>query len=284
MKRLIIIMAGLLVCPALLIAAPLRVYVTIEPQRYFVNRIAGDLAQVSVLVPPGSEPHSFEPKPRQMAELARTGLYFSIGLETEDIWLKRIRAANPQLKVVATDRGIKKMAMGVQPGHAGHRQAAGADPHVWLAPRLVKIQAANITAGLIAADPAHAAVYRANLKRFTAELSALDKQLAVILKKRPSFMTFHPAWGYFAQAYGLKQLVVEIEGKEPKPAQLKRLIAAARLERVGVVLIEPQFSDRSARIVAGEVGAQIMSADDLSADWAANLVRVARGIAAGARP
>jgi len=277
MKRLICFCALTLLCPLLLAAAPLRVYVTIEPQRYFVQQIAGQLAMVSVLVPPGSEPHTYEPKPRQMADLTKAKLYFAVGLETENIWLGRIRAANPKLKIVATDCGIKKIAMA-----GGHE--SGLDPHIWLAPRQVKIQAANIAQALIAADPSNAAVYRANLSRFTAALDSLDRELTQTLKSRPSFMTFHPAWGYLARDYGLKQLVVEVEGKEPKPAQLQQLIAAARRERIRVVLIEPQYSDRAARIIATEVGARVMTADDLSGDWAANLKQVAAGISGGKRP
>ncbi|OPZ61114.1 MAG: High-affinity zinc uptake system binding-protein ZnuA precursor [Deltaproteobacteria bacterium ADurb.Bin510] len=277
MKRLISLCALVLLCPALLAAAPLRVYVTILPQQYFVRQIAGDLASVGVLVPPGAEPHSFEPRPRQMAELAKARLYFTIGVGSEQVWLRRIRETNPGLRTVATDAGIRKIAM-----VAGHEN--GLDPHIWLSPRLVRLQAANIAAGLIAADPTHAAVYRANLKRFTAKLDGLDRQLGQILKDRPSFMTFHPAWGYFARDYGLRQLVVEVEGKEPKPAQLQQLIMQARRAQIGVVLVEPQFSDRAARIIASEVGAQVRPADDLSADWAANLVRVAQVIANGARP
>jgi len=284
-KRLVSLCALALLCPSLLAAAPLRVYVTIQPQQYFVKQIAGELAQVSVLVPPGSEPHSYEPKPRQMAELAKARLYFSIGVGSEQVWLRRIRATNPQLRVVATDAGVKKLAMSADQAHAGHTDhGAGADPHIWLSPRLAKVQAVSIAQALIQADPAHAASYRANLRRFTAELDSLDQRLGQILKDRPSFMTFHPAWGYLAHDYGLKQLAVEVEGKEPKPAQLKRLIDTARREGIRVVLIEPQFSDRAARIIASEVGAQVMSADALSADWAANLIKVAQAIAGGQKP
>jgi zinc transport system substrate-binding protein len=154
---------------------------------------------------------------------------------------------------------------------------AGFDPHIWLSPPLVKIQARTILAALQEADPAHRSVYEANFKAFTAQIDQLDADLKKTFagKKGLQFMVFHPAWGYFAHAYGLKQVPIEIEGKDPKPAQLKELIQHARENGIKVVFVQPQFSTKSAELVAREIGGQVAFANPLAEDWMANLRQVA---------
>jgi zinc transport system substrate-binding protein len=158
-----------------------------------------------------------------------------------------------------------------------HHEHAGLDPHIWLSPPLVKIQARNILAALQEADPAHGSVYEANFKAFTAQIDQLDADLKKTFagKKGLQFMVFHPAWGYFADTYGLEQVPIEIEGKDPKPAQLRELIEHARGNDIKVVFVQPQFSTKSAELVAREIGGQVAFANPLAEDWMANLGEVA---------
>ncbi len=238
------------------------VFVSIVPQKYFVQQIGGDLVDVRFMVEPGASPATYEPKPGQMADLARTKIYFAIGVPFEKVWLKRIAAANPGMKVVNTDQGIGKL---------------GLDPHIWLSPPLVKVQARTILASLQEIDPARRGVYEANYRAFTARIDRLDSDLRKTFEGRQGlkFMVFHPAWGYFAHAYGLKQVPIEVEGKDPKPSQLKRLIEQARREGIRVVFVQPQFSTKSAALVAREIGGQVAFADPLAENWMANLREVA---------
>lgn len=280
----------------------LPVFVSIVPQKYFVQQIGKDLVDVQVMIHPGADPHTYEPKPRQMVAISKAKLYFAVGIEFEEAHLKKITATNPNLKVIHTDHGIEKLAMaehhhddqeevhheadknhkeGEHHGEAAddkdHHEHAGLDPHIWLSPPLVKVQARTILAALQAADPAHGSVYETNFQEFAARIDQLDAELTktFVGKTGLQFLVFHPAWGYFAHAYGLEQVPIEIEGKDPKPAQLKELIRHARENKIKVVFVQPQFSTKSADVVAREIGGQVAFADPLAEDWMANLQAVA---------
>lgn len=260
-------------------AERLPVFVSIVPQKYFVQQIGMDLVDVHVMVEPGASPATYEPKPKQMARLSKAVIYFSIGVPFENAWLDKIAAANPQMNVVHTDRGIQKFPMTAHDHH--HERESGAsgilDPHIWLSPVLVKIQAKSIRDALQAAIPAHRSELEANYRRFTSRIDQLDRRLRSMLKGKHGlqFMVFHPAWGYFARTYGLEQLPIEIEGKNPKPAELQALIAHARQNGIKVVFVQPQFSTRSAGLVAKEIGGEVVFANPLAEDWLANLEEVA---------
>ena len=279
-------------------AARVKAFVSIAPQQYFVQKIGGDLVDVSVLVDPGADPHTYEPKPRQMAKLAKTDVYFAIGVEFEEAWMPKIAAASPRMRIVHTDAGIAKMAMighhheheeGLKEAHGKqtpHTHDEGEpDPHVWLSPPLVKVQAANIRDALVAVDSANRARYEENFTLFLREIDALDAELKSLFadSQGTRFMVLHPSWGYFAQAYGLGQFPIEIEGKDPKPAQLQELIHYAKEHGIKVIFTQPEFSAKSAEMVAHEIGGQVVAADPLAENWDENLRTVARKFKAALR-
>ncbi len=267
----------------------LPVFVSIPPQKHFVQQIGKELVDVQIMVQAGFNPATYEPKPQQMVALAKTKIYFAIGVPFENVWLKKIAAGNPDMLLILTDQGIKKLAM--QPHHHDadpkhhiltkqeenlHRQA-GLDPHIWLSPPLVKIQAKNILLGLQKVDPKNAGVYEVNYSDFITNLDKLDAELKRTFaeKQGMQFMVFHPAWGYFAHTYGLKQVPIEIEGKAPKPAQLQELIKHAKEKGSKVIFVQPQFSTKSAKIVARSIGGQVAFANPLAEDWTANIQQIA---------
>lgn len=279
-----IILFTTLIAQAGLAADRMTVFVSISPQKYFVQQIGKDLVDVQVMVRPGASPATYEPKPRQMADLSKARVYFAIGVPFENTWLKRIAAANPKMDVVHTDDGIEKIPMTDHhhdEADAHHKADAhghsGLDPHIWLSPPLVKIQARTIMDTLQKKDPSHRAEYRENYQQFSAQINWIDDELKAIFadKQGLQFIVFHPSWGYFARAYGLKQVAVEIEGKDPKPARLKALIKLARENDINVIFVQPQFSTKSAELVAREIGGQVAFADPLAADWLSNLRNVA---------
>lgn len=263
----------------------LTVFVSIVPQKYFVQQIGKDHVQVEVMVAPGANPATYEPKPGQMAALSRAELYFAIGVPFENAWLDRIAAANPEMKIVHTDQGIEKAPMAAShsvsqaaPSPNAKTHGSGIpDPHIWLSPPLVKKQARAILEALQQADPAHEKAYAKNFKRFAAAIDKLHGELKGLFadKQGLRFMVFHPAWGYFARTYGLKQVPIEIEGKSPKPAQLQAVIKQARKHDIPVIFVQPQFSKTSAQVVAREIDGRVAVADPLAPDWMANLRRVA---------
>jgi len=273
-------------------ADPVPVYVSIVPQKYLLRQIGGDLLDVHVMVDPGANPATYEPKPRQMARLSRTRAYFSIGVPFEKTWLKKIRAANPEMEVIHTDSGIDKIQMqrhmlsdseGVPPPQTHTKKpipfqsGRGLDPHIWLSPPLMKVQARTVLSALQKIDAVHAHLYAVNYADFISRIDTLHARLKRIFAGHQGlrFMVFHPAWGYFARTYGLKQIPIEIEGKDPKPAQLKTLIEYARKMKIKVIFVQPQFSTKSAKLVAREIGGKIVFADPMAADWMANLDKIA---------
>ena len=293
MRLLTLLSVFLLVFWACLHAAPaaagepIPVFVSIPPQKYFVEKIGGSLAHVSVMVPPGANPHIYEPRPSQMTALSKSRIYFAIGVTFETVWLPKFAKLNPQMRVVHTDQGIDKMAMAAH----HHEEEKGAknkarkkhthgddahaalDPHVWVSPPEVKIIARNILEALLEIDPANHSTYKSNYDAFITEIEKLDQDLKEIFKDKKGlkFMVYHPAWGYLARAYGLEQVPVEVEGKEPKPEQLKVLIEESRKQGIRVIFVQPQFSTKSAETLAKAIGGEVVFADNLREDWEKNL-------------
>jgi zinc transport system substrate-binding protein len=270
-----------------------RAFVSILPQSYFVQRVGGEYVDVSVMVGPGQEPHTFEVTPRQMADLSDARVYFTIGMPFETVLVQKIKGSIPNLKIVDTRQGVKMRFItkdeaggGAAPGPG---EAAGEpDPHIWLDPKLVKIQARTICDALEGIDPAHKTAFETNLASFIADLDAVDKRIAAALAPLVGreFFVYHPAFGYFAERYGLRQVPVELGGREPSAKELAGLIDKAKADEVQVIFVEPQFSTKGARAVAEAIGGVVIPMDDLSADYIKNLenmaAKVEGALAAGA--
>jgi zinc transport system substrate-binding protein len=280
---------------------PLQVAVGVAPVEYFAKKIGGGLIHTLLLVPAGADAHTYEPKPSQMRALSRASMYLSAGLEFEEAWEPRLKAANKTLAFVHLEQGLALMPMPegheerhkgerLKDRHAGkgkHGHEAETDPHVWVSPANARHMAAKIAEALGKVDPAHAAVYAANLAAFLKEIDALDADLraafAGLPADRRSFLVFHPAWGYLARDYGLTQTAIEFEGKEPSPRRLAALIAQAKATGVKVIFVQPQMSRRTAESIAQALGARVLVADPLAADWAGNLRAVASAFRAALR-
>lgn len=259
------------------------VSVSILPQKYFVEQIAGDTLDVNVMVLPGNSPATYEPKPSQMRELTNSSLYFAIGVPFERTWLPKFAKNAPKISIIHTDEGIQRRMMASHSheedthdhGHGHHdehhdeKKEGNPDPHIWLDPILVKTQASNIAKALIETFPENKALYETNLKEFKVRLDKLDKEFKDIFSNVSSrkFMIFHPSFGYFASRYGLEQIAIEIEGKDPKPAQLAKLIEHAKEEGIRFIFVAPQFSKKSAQIVANEIGGEVGILDGLAYEW-----------------
>lgn len=270
-------------------ASGIDVFVSIPPQKHFVEKIGKERVNVHVMVPSGASPHTFSPSPGQMRKLEKAQAYFAVGVTFEKAWKDRVRAANPDMMIVDTARGIEKMPSFAghvhelhEHGHTDHETDAHGghdhgrhDPHIWLSPPLVMLQARNIACGLMEIDPEGEADYRANYKNFIAEIAELDMTLKKRLSPGTAFLVYHPSWGYFADAYGLRQIPVEIEGKSPKARQMKEIIGYARNEGIQSILVQPQISSRDAETIAREIGGKTVTADPLAVNWSENLLDVA---------
>jgi zinc transport system substrate-binding protein len=265
----------------------LTVFVSVLPQKYFVERIGGSHVDVSVMVGPGQSPATYEPSPRRMTELAGADLYYRVGVPFEKVWMDRVMAANPGMKILDAREGVPLRVMEPAGGHhhdydhAQHGDNKYNDPHIWLDPRLVRRMALPIRDRLTALMPAHAAEFSVNYQAFLDELEELDCEVRGILSSLESreFMVFHPSWGYFADAYRLRQIPIESEGKEPGAKTLARLVDQARERNIQVIFVQKQFGRAQAEALAEAVGARIADLDPLAEDYPDNLLQVARVIA-----
>ena len=276
----VLLLSVLLLPPAGLASDRLLIFASVVPIKTFVERIGGAQVEVRAMVQPGQSPATYDPTPRQVADLARADLYVRVGVPFEKAWMERIRSANPRVPVLDARDGVelRKHEAG-DDDHDHDRDAL--DPHVWTSPLSVKVIAANIRDALIEIDPVHRADYEANHATFDAELDALDAEIRGLLADLPvrRFLVYHPAWGYFASTYDLTQVAIEREGKEPGARALASLIDQARREEARVIFVQPQFNRRSAEQVARAIGGRVEAIDPLAADYVDNLRRVARLIA-----
>ncbi len=258
-------------------ATALSVCVSIPPQAFFVERIGGEDVSVEVLVGPGQSPATYEPTPTQMGTLDATDVYFRIGVPFEDTLMDRIAASMPDLNVVDLRKGIDLQPAGGHDDAHGHGRM---DPHTWLDPDNAAVQARTIKDELTRLHPDSAGLYEANLEALLSDLELIDRDVAEMLEPLEGrrIFVFHPAFGYFTGAYGLEQMAIEIEGKEPAPRELQRVIELAEREDVQAIFVQPQFSVASARAIAAEVEAEIIRLDPLARDYLANLREMARKI------
>jgi zinc transport system substrate-binding protein len=289
-----------------LVYAQTNIVVSILPQQTFVEKIGGDKVKVVAMVPPGSNPHHYEPKPSQMKHISKAAIYFPIGFGFEKTWLPKFANQNKDMKFVEMTKDVERIMMkrhkhkvhpkGDKHGHGHHdkhdkheghhgekkKSKYKKDPHTWVSPKNVRIMAKNIYDTLVQFDGANKAYYLNNYNNFIQEINKTDKAIKAIFTDTPKgskFMVFHPAWGYFAKDYNLVQFAIEIEGKDPKPKVLQKIIEEARVEKIKAIFTQVEFSEKSAKVIAEELNIKVIKETPLAANWSENLIHVARTIA-----
>jgi len=252
------------------IFAKLNVAVSIAPEAFIVENIAKDLVDITTVVPPGSSPHTYEPKPSQMRELSRAKIYFAIGVEFERAWLNRFQDLNKELRIIHIDKNITKypISQGEEKGEL--------DPHIWLDPINLKVLASNIYKALSSIDKTNSQKYQKNLKSFLAKLDKLHQDISQKLStlRNRKFLVFHPSWGYYAKRYNLEQIAIEIAGKEPKPKDLIKVIKTAKKYHIKVIIAQPEFSTKSATIIANEIGGVVVKISPMQKDVIQTLLKI----------
>lgn len=262
---------------------PITVAVTILPQKQFVERIAGEHARVIVLVPPGASPHSHEPTPKQLEDISSASVYFKVGsgIEFERAWMDKLAGVNPHMIVVDSSAGIPLITGYHDDEETDTNQddsdTSGTDPHIWLSPKNARIMVENTYQGLAQVDPQHAKEYRANTDAYIKELDALDADIAreISHKQIRTIMVYHPAWSYFARDYGLIQIPIELEGKDPSPAGIEKLILQAKAGNITIIFASPEYSTKSAEVIAREIGGRVALVSPLEEDYLGNIRNVA---------
>lgn len=262
--------------------------VTIEPQRYFLEQIVGDKYKVTSLVPQGSNPETFEPSPSQMMALDKSKAYFKIGfLGIENTLIEKIKNQS-QLNIIDCSNGVAiiqdehQHAHDHDHDHAHHHHAhAGGDPHYWSSINSAKAIVKNMYDAIVSLDPENKDIYTSNYNKEIAKINETDSIISSLLANSESkaFIIYHPALSYFAQEYGLEQLSIEHEGKNPSPAQLKALIDKAKEKNIKAVFIQKEFDVKNAEIIAQQIEAQTYSIDPLSYNWHDEMIKIAKTIA-----
>ncbi len=260
------------------VAQKLDVFVSILPQKFFVERIGGEQVNVQVMVKPGQSPETFEPSPRLMARYSGANVYFTIGLPFEQVWIKRLASLNATIQVVNTRPETKQLLQQTHlhdsDKHQSHEQW---DPHTWLSPMLAIEQARIIYHSLSDLQPANKALFEKNFRLLEQQLQQLDKSIASRFANtdKHEFLTFHPAFSYFANRYHLTQRAIEINGKEPSARQIARLIDELSVKHVPHILIEQQFNTVIARTIARSLNAGLLTVDPLAYDYINNMQDIA---------
>ncbi|WP_315343048.1 metal ABC transporter solute-binding protein, Zn/Mn family [Hoylesella oralis] len=245
--------------------------VTIEPLRYFTEQIAGDKFTVKTMVPRGGNPETYEPTARQMVDLSASDLYIKVGnIGFERTWMKRLEANAPHTIIINSSDGIT----------SSDNSMYIHDPHTWMSTANAMYIARNIYKALAEIDSKDSLYFKKNLERLMGKIEAVDTQIReeITKDKSTTFLIYHPALTYFAQEYGLRQLSIEEDGREPSAVQLKQVINTARQNHVKIIFIQREFDSRNTDIVARSTGAEKVEINPLSYDWDKEMVKIAQSL------
>jgi len=261
----------------------IQLTVSIIPQKYLASFIASGKCDIQAMLPVGSNHETYEPAPRDMEKISSSKAYLALGaLDFEITWLDRFKSSNPAMLVVNTSKGIEMIS-----GHChgeeqdGTHKSHGIDPHIWLSPACMKIQATNISNALSGIDTANAQFYKDRLNKFNLLADSVDTE---IRKRLMGFdgkpiLIFHPALAYFCRDYNLTQISIEQEGKEPSPSYLSELITLANEKGIKSIFISKEFDTRNAEAIAKEINGKVVVFDPMAENWAENMILLAELIA-----
>jgi zinc transport system substrate-binding protein len=241
--------------------------VSIAPFKYFIEQIAGDDFKVNVMVPPGSDPHIYEPYPEQISSLRKSVAYISNGfLGFEMTWLDRFYEINKSMKKLSVGSMIDPIESEY---HHERDHVEGADPHYWVSPRCALIIASSVYNLLCELDSSRSKVYSANYDSLTIRIREIEKMADTLFSpyRGEIFMIYHPNLAYLARDYGLTEIPVEYDGKEPPPSRLKELIDLAENQKLKTIFIQKEYDSKNANAIAREIGAKVRLINPLSEDW-----------------
>ena len=247
---------------------------SIGPEVEFVNAVGGDKVSVTLMVPSGSDPHTYEPLPSQLTHASNAKMYAEIGtpVEFETNYMDKIKSINPTMLVVNCSQGIKLMP------NTAENESDEIDPHVWTDPKNAKIMVENIYQGLIQVDPADKDYFQKNRDHYLQKLDKLDKNTTELLKGKQGsiILVFHPAFGYYCKEYNLTQVAAMINDEEPSPQRIAMLVNTAKQNNIKVVFTEPQYDPKYMQSVASQIGGKVVFVNDLDENYLQNMENIAK--------
>lgn len=279
---LLLAIVGLSACQGKKEGGTRTISVTIEPQRYFAEKIAGDLFQINCVTPAGQSPETYDPTPQQMVQISQSQAYFRIGeIGFEQAWMTNLQSQNPDMAVFDLSEGmelIKNEEEAHEEGDAHpHHHHGSVDPHIWTSISGTKVIAQNTCQAFIKLDSENQEIYQAGYQRLIEEIDSTEAEMKQLLQPLAgtAFIIYHPALTYFAREFGLKQLCIELDGKEPSPAQLKQLLETATQSDAKVVFVQQEFDQKNAELIAKETGCRLVTINPLSYNWHDEMIRLA---------
>lgn len=261
------------------------VTVTIQPQKYFAEKIAGDRFDINCIVPPGSNPEAYDPSPSHLVHLGKSIAYFKIGhIGFELAWMDKLEQNNPHMKIFDNSEGINILSGTHEHSDNdsdNHHHHFDADPHTWSSPKNARIIAKNMYDAFVSLDPSGEKVYRQNYEALLAEINQVDSVMTRKLTpvSGTMFAIYHPSLSYLAKDYNLHQLSLEYNGKEPSAFYLKKAIDVAKENHVKVIFIQQEFDAKQAESFAQEIDAKVVSINPLSYNWSEELLNITNAIA-----
>ena len=250
-----------------------RVVVSIEPQAFFVQKIAGDLVDIEVLVPSGKEPETYSPSLEKIRNFARSQVYFRVGFPPEENFVPRLKSIAPKLLIVDTREGLDVRKS--EGDHHHHHEdgtccgSDGIDPHIWMSPAMVKKQADVILKTLIEMDPSHEKEFRESYTKFVDELTELQNTVHEKLDslQGKTLFVYHPSYGYFCDEFGLNQKAIEVEGKSPTPRKLADWIKTVQDDQIRAIIVQPEFNQSAAQTISGQTEVALVVHSPLEQDY-----------------
>ncbi|MCJ7443594.1 MAG: zinc ABC transporter substrate-binding protein [Methanotrichaceae archaeon] len=248
----------------------IKIVTTIAPLEELIRSVGGDKVHIAVMVPPGAEPHTYEPTPIQMKQVADADLYVKNGAGLE-FWMDKILQVNKEMLILDSAQGVD--LIGEVEGEI--------DPHIWLSLPNAAIQVGNICTGLIKLDPGNADYYLKNRDDYLENLKILDAELnqTFTSKEKKIFIVYHPSWTYFARDYDLEQVSLMENEKEPGPKYLTEVVELGEKNNISMIFVEPEFNPKPAEVIAREMDAQVVTIDPLAGNYLENMRYVGSKIA-----
>lgn len=253
--------------------------VTIEPLRYLTETIAGDKFNVVSMVPEGNSPETYDPTPQQMVALTNSIAYFRIGyIGFEQNWMDKLKSNAPHLHIFDTSKGVP-LIYEKHLAHGKHRHTEKVEPHIWNSPKNASIIATNIYKALCHIDSRNIAYYKQRLDSLSLIIKHTDNKIRSLLSTADStFLIYHPALSYYARDYGLTQITIEEEGKEPSPTHLRDLIKKCRNSNVQTIFVQQEFDTHNAEAIARELGLNIVRINPLNYHWTEEMIRITKAL------
>lgn len=246
----------------------LKIIASITPVADFIQQIGGDKVEVTLMVPAGASPHTYEPTTSQMVSVSEADVFVKVGsgVDYEEIWMNDIIDMNRDMLVVDCSTGV---------------EIVNGDPHIWSSPVIAQQMALNIYNGLTGIDPDNSNFYLSNYESYITKLETLNSDIVSMFAGRENrnFLIYHPSFGYFASEYDLIQIPVEHQGKEPTPQVIQDCIDQARQYNLNYVYVAPQFATSYAETIAAEIAGSVLYIDPLPSSYISNMRSVAASIA-----